>query len=396
MLYLAVSACGLAVSLTIPLMVHLIRRRRVVVLGTLAMMAAAVLLLSDNLFVYALGMFFYVAGSIAIDVSLNLYLMDTIPRREFARFEPVRIWFMGVAFIIGPYLGVWLVDQCRLLAAVAPDHRLQPLLAGAVPLPQALRQPGDPGGQNAAAQPDSIFPTVFPPAPAAPCLALGGRAFGLVGDVFHLRADLLRRGGAGRRCRRHDGIGRLGFGPPGARVGKDRPDAMASARLMLAGYAAAPSSAWWSRCSPAHRGWASVLLLFAAVVPHRLIDGAGNMLFLRAVHPYERPEMTSVFATFRDTSQIGPPAVCSPCCSRSSPCRLCLSPAACRHGGHGAITPASCPSAIDGSCVPPFTGMSCFARIRAGPLPRPATPGMLPWVAGRGSGLVVPDEQMTC
>jgi hypothetical protein len=35
------------------------------------------------------------------------------------------------------------------------------------------------------------------------------------------------------------------------------------------------------------------------------------MLFLRAVHPYERAEMTSVFATFRDTSQIGPPGIFS-------------------------------------------------------------------------------------
>jgi hypothetical protein len=41
------------------------------------------------------------------------------------------------------------------------------------------------------------------------------------------------------------------------------------------------------------------------------IDGAGNLLFLRAVHPHDRPEMTTAFVSFRDAAQLGPPAVCS-------------------------------------------------------------------------------------
>ena len=41
------------------------------------------------------------------------------------------------------------------------------------------------------------------------------------------------------------------------------------------------------------------------------LDGAGNLLFLRAVHPYERAEMTTVFASFRDVTQVAPPLLCS-------------------------------------------------------------------------------------
>jgi hypothetical protein len=41
------------------------------------------------------------------------------------------------------------------------------------------------------------------------------------------------------------------------------------------------------------------------------IDGAGNLLFLRAVHPYERSEMTTVFVSYRDMAQLAPPAVFS-------------------------------------------------------------------------------------
>ena len=41
------------------------------------------------------------------------------------------------------------------------------------------------------------------------------------------------------------------------------------------------------------------------------IDGARNLLFLRVAHPYERPEMTTVFVSFRDVAQLGPPTVFS-------------------------------------------------------------------------------------
>ena len=40
-----------------------------------------------------------------------------------------------------------------------------------------------------------------------------------------------------------------------------------------------------------------------------MIDGAGNLLFLRAVHHYECSEMTTVFVSYRDVAQLGPPVV---------------------------------------------------------------------------------------
>ena len=40
-----------------------------------------------------------------------------------------------------------------------------------------------------------------------------------------------------------------------------------------------------------------------------IIDGAGNLLFLRAVHPHERSEMSTVFVSCRDVAQLRAPAV---------------------------------------------------------------------------------------
>ena len=52
-------------------------------------------------------------------------------------------------------------------------------------------------------------------------------------------------------------------------------------------------------------------MLVLAALGTETIDGAGNLLFLRAVHPYERSEMTTVFVSFRDVAQLGPPTVFS-------------------------------------------------------------------------------------
>jgi MFS family permease len=57
--------------------------------------------------------------------------------------------------------------------------------------------------------------------------------------------------------------------------------------------------------------WLGVALLLAGALCASLIDTVGNALFLRAVHPHERPEMASVFTTYREIAHLGPPGVFS-------------------------------------------------------------------------------------
>jgi hypothetical protein len=42
------------------------------------------------------------------------------------------------------------------------------------------------------------------------------------------------------------------------------------------------------------------------------MDAVGNVYFLRAVHPFERVEMATVFSTYRDTAQVLPSAILAP------------------------------------------------------------------------------------
>jgi MFS family permease len=81
-------------------------------------------------------------------------------------------------------------------------------------------------------------------------------------------------------------------------------------RLLQAGYAVAGVL---SICAALAFGtpWLGAGMLVLAALGTEIIDGAGNLLFLRAVRAYERSEMTTVFVSFRDVAQLGPPAVCS-------------------------------------------------------------------------------------
>ena len=80
-------------------------------------------------------------------------------------------------------------------------------------------------------------------------------------------------------------------------------------RLLQAGYVVAGVL---SICALAFgTPWLGAILLMLVALGTEAIDGARNLLFLRAVHPYERPEMTTVFVSFRDVARLGPPTVFS-------------------------------------------------------------------------------------
>lgn len=49
--------------------------------------------------------------------------------------------------------------------------------------------------------------------------------------------------------------------------------------------------------------------LVLAALGATILDGAGNVLYFRAVRPGERAEMTGVFLTHRDAAQLAPPGL---------------------------------------------------------------------------------------
>ena len=55
----------------------------------------------------------------------------------------------------------------------------------------------------------------------------------------------------------------------------------------------------------------SAAFLVAAAFAASITDGPGNVPFMRAVHPHERSEMTSVYSTYRESARLAMPAAYS-------------------------------------------------------------------------------------
>jgi MFS family permease len=55
--------------------------------------------------------------------------------------------------------------------------------------------------------------------------------------------------------------------------------------------------------------WVAAFLLLAGIVFAVALDAVGSAPFLRSVHVYERPQMTAVYRTYLDMSELLPPLV---------------------------------------------------------------------------------------
>ena len=82
-------------------------------------------------------------------------------------------------------------------------------------------------------------------------------------------------------------------------------------RNLLASAMASPALPAWRLPAAAAAGapLLCMALMCLAAFSATMIDGAGNVPFLRAVHHYERAAMTSVFMTFRQVGSLLIPGV---------------------------------------------------------------------------------------
>jgi MFS family permease len=105
----AVAALGLA--FLIPHLIERLGRVRLSALGILLMASAAVLFVIQDLPAQVLGFVLRAGGFAFLYSGLSLFVMDHIPRDKLGRSEPLRMLSVGVAWTVGPLLGVWVEAQ---------------------------------------------------------------------------------------------------------------------------------------------------------------------------------------------------------------------------------------------------------------------------------------------
>lgn len=307
LLYFAVSAVGLAVSLTIPWLVDRIKRRWVFTLGAACVVAAAALYLPAQVlpFVFALGLQTF--GAACIEVTLNLYVLDHIARKEFGRFEPMRIFFAAGAWSAGPWLGVFLENRVAHWTPFALSAGAAILMLGYFWFLRLTDHPALPKMRRRPPNPILYLPRFFsqPRLVLAWVLAVGRSGwwamFFVYAPIYAVTSGLGENAGGAIVSL---GLGSLFLVQFWGWIGRRH----GMRKLLIVGYALTGVLTIAVGVA-AGVPWLGATFLIAAAFAASIIDGAGNIPFLRAVRPLERPEMTTVFGTFRPASQLVPPGI---------------------------------------------------------------------------------------
>jgi MFS family permease len=305
--YAIVGAISLVVSLLVPIAMRKVRRKWVFSAGCLCMVAAPLLLIAGEYLPFLAALQFRSLAVVFINIALNLYILDYIRRKEFLVAEPRRLTAMGFSWCTGPALGIWLYQEHGPYAAFVPAAvgslltlcyfwylRMQenPMVAPAkIKAPSAfanirrfIRQPRMRLAWLITFARSSYWTTFFVYPPLA-IIDAGGdpmiaAAMLSCGQALLFTSPFAGRMGARFGVRRIIIFGLLLCGVMnivGGFIGSDP--------VLIA------------------------LVFFAAAGGSAILDALGNIPFLRAVHAYERAEMTSVFRTYIEMSQLLPQAI---------------------------------------------------------------------------------------
>ncbi len=108
-IYFTVGVLSLITGLMIPGLTRLIARRWVYSLGVGFYLTSAVLgLIGGNL--TAVALLFNAMGAATCFVCYNAYVMDNIAKTDLSRLESLRLFFGGIGWSVGPFLGVLLLQ----------------------------------------------------------------------------------------------------------------------------------------------------------------------------------------------------------------------------------------------------------------------------------------------
>jgi MFS family permease len=307
LLYAATGLAAVAGRFSIPYLVRLFGRRRVFAFGAFALAVSSLLFAADFVAAFAAGLVLNAVGIACLDITSQLYLLDNAPRQALRHFEPTRIFAAATPWTFGPWFGIHLQEN---VAFAAPFAVVIVTAAALYGLFRALDLAESPAAEApGAANPLRYLPRFF----SQPRLLLAwtlASARSSWWSMFFVYAPILavtsglspETGGLVVSI----GTAWTWFVPIWGWVGRR----FGLRTLMRGGYAGA---GLFSVAAALASGlpWLGAGFLVIAACSAGALDGAGNLLFLRAVHPYERAEMTTVFASFRDVTQVAPPVVCS-------------------------------------------------------------------------------------
>lgn len=110
-IYLLAAIFTLFITLNFNRLEKLLQRRWVLTLGGIFLILSSLFIYAGSGWVFALGVGLRSAAASIFTICISLYVMDFIEKMEFARTESRRMLYNGVAWLIGPLAGIWLWDH---------------------------------------------------------------------------------------------------------------------------------------------------------------------------------------------------------------------------------------------------------------------------------------------
>lgn len=309
LLYFGASAAGLCASLSVPWLVRRLNSWGALVFGTVCLAFAALLFSLELLPALAAGLALQMYGGAAVTICLNLYVLEYVKRSVLLRFEPNRMILAGIGWMTGPLLGVFLATRVEPWLPFLVSGGVSVLLLLYARLIGTPRLPGAAADAGARVNPLRFVPHFFsqPRLALAWLLSVGRSAwwnmFYIYAPIYAVAAGLGEEVGGLIISIGSAGLFTVMFwGWVGRRKGI-RWVLVLGFLMTAATTALAGLTMDWPLLG--------ACLLVSAAFAASIMDGPGNVPFLRAVHAYERAEMTSVFSTYRETGKLAMPAFCS-------------------------------------------------------------------------------------
>jgi MFS family permease len=307
--YLLASILSLTITLNFAALERLLQRRWVVTLGVACTMIAMTILLLGDGPIMALGIGLQQAAASLFSVCLSLYIMDYIGKRELIYTETRRMLYAGIVWMVGPTLGLWLWENA---ASWAPFALTVFASVGMLSYFWYLRLGHGKGIQKARSRPANVFkiiPRYFKQRPLriAYWITMSRSIFWVTlfiyGPIYVIEARL-PTWVAGGLLSLASGLLLISplirrfAGRVGTRLTIIYALVLIGSSMLMLYFIGEPKLI-------------GLVFWVSAALGGVTLDVLGNIPFMRMVKPRERIEMTMIFSTWREGSQLLTPLMAS-------------------------------------------------------------------------------------
>lgn len=300
--YLLASLLTLTVTLNFATLERLLQRRWVVTLGSGFTMLAAIILLFGQGLELALAIGLQRASASLFAVCLSLYIMDYIGKKELIYSESRRLFYTGIAWLVGPILGVWLWNETRHWAPFVLSMLSSALMLIYFWYLRLGRNPVIRKTAKPSVNPLKHFPRYLaqPALRIAYLISLSRALFWVTlfiyGPIYVVEAGLPTWIAGGLLSFTSallllSPLIRNLAGTHGVRIVIVAAQVICASAMVMLYLTGAPQPI-------------GLLYWVIASLGAATVDVLGNIPFMRLVRPRERSEMTMIFSTWREASQL--------------------------------------------------------------------------------------------